>query len=323
MQEMRKSNDRVSLLAEVAELYYVVGKDQTEIARVIGVTRSMISRMLKEARESGIVEIRIHRDSRSDPTLEKQLVEVFGLKKAVVTQDQAFSNHNLQEHLGMAGARALKEFLEPNMIIGLAWGTAISAVVDAFEIPRQIPAKVVQLVGALSATYTEFDGHSLTMRLAQKLGGTAYYMSAPCYCQSSETVQTIMETPALQETVDLSRHVKVALLGIGSTERWYSSFLRSGYIPYEALERLHECGAVGNVAGTHFNILGKVVCRDFSDHLVVIHEKDLLNIPVRIGVAGGLGKANPVLGALRGGIVNVLVTDASTASQVLEQNSKS
>jgi len=323
MQELRKTNDRANLPAEIAEMYYVEGKDQTEIAKSVGVTRSMISRMLKEARASGIIEIRIHRNSRSDPGLEKRLIDAFGLKKAFVTQESASKKDNLQKHLGPAGAQALKEFLEPDTIIGLAWGTAISATVDAFEAPRRIPARVVQLVGALGATYTEFDGHSLVTRFSQKLDGTAYYLNAPCYCQTSETAQALMETPALRETIELGRQVKIALLGIGSTEKEFSSFLRSGYIPKEEFDRLHKNDAVGNVVGVHFNIDGESVCHDFSDHLVVIHEKDLTEIPVRIGVAGGVGKVAPILGALRGGYINVLVTDAATAAKVLELETQS
>ena len=323
MQELRKSNDRAGLLAEIAELYYLEGKDQTEIARRVGVTRSMISRMLKEARASGIVEIRIHRSPLSDPSLEKQLMDVFHLEKAFVTRVTDIKKDSQQKHLGVAGARALGEYLIPNSIVGLAWGTAISATVDAFDPLQQIPARVVQLVGALGATYTEFDGHSLVTRLVQKINGVAYYLNAPCYCQAHETAKALMDTPAIRDTVELGKHVKVALLGIGSTEKQYSSFFRSGYIPNDEIDRLHKLGAVGNVVGTHFNIKGEIVCREFSDHLVVINEKDLVRIPVRIGVAGGPGKVNPILGALRGGFINVLVTDAPTASRVLELEAKS
>jgi DNA-binding transcriptional regulator LsrR (DeoR family) len=123
--------------------------------------------------------------------------------------------------------------------------------------------------------------------------------------------------------VELARQVDVALLGIGSTEKEYSSFLRSGYIPKEEIDRLHKSGAVGNVVGTHFNARGEIVCHDFSEHLVMLGERDLLKIPVRIGVAGGEGKVIPILGALRGGYVNVLVTDSVTASKVLELESRS
>ena len=71
--EKKTLQDRASLLADVAEMYYLEEKNQAEIAKTIGVTRSMVSRMLTEARESGIVEIRIQRPLQSDPELESAL----------------------------------------------------------------------------------------------------------------------------------------------------------------------------------------------------------------------------------------------------------
>ncbi|RPH59298.1 MAG: hypothetical protein EHM81_08500, partial [Chloroflexi bacterium] len=70
----------------------------------------------------------------------------------------------------------------------------------------------------------------------------------------------------------------------------------------------------------HFDLQGKFVCEDFYRRLVTIRYEDLLRLPVRIGVAGGPGKIAPILGALRGGLINVLVTDSITARKVLEMS---
>ena len=42
----------------------------------------------------------------------------------------------------------------------------------------------------------------------------------------------------------------------------------------------------------------------------------LPRVPVTIGVAGGAAKTEPILGALRAGVVNTLVTDVRTAEAV-------
>lgn len=316
MQDQRVTTDRASLLAEVAEQYYLEGKDQAEIAAAIGVTRSMVSRMLKEARAGGIVEIRIHRKLESDPALENQLQQRFGLLKASVTRVGAAQSASLIKLVGAGGAQVLAEYLNPGTTIGIAWGIFTSATIDAFN-ERHIPARVVQLAGALGASYVEYDGYGLVLRLAQKIGGEPYFLNAPCYCPSLDTVQSLLETPAIRETVDIGKQTQVALLGIGSTERQYSSFYRSGYIPTTEIDQLHDLGAVGNVCGIHFNLRGESVCDEFSQHLLAIRPEDLLKVPVRIGVAGGSGKAVPILGALRGRLINVLVTDAITANKVL------
>ena len=227
MQDQKYTTDRASLLAEVAELYYLEGKDQAEIAAAIGVTRSMISRMLKEARASGIVEIRIRRQLESDPALEKQLQERFGLLNVSVTRVGAALSSSLIKLVGASCAQVLAEYLTPGTTIGIAWGIFTSATIDAFA-DRHIPARVVQLAGALGASYVEYDGYGLVLRLAQKIGGEPYFLNAPCYCPSQETVQSLLETPAINETIEIGKQTQVALLGIGSTERQYSKCYRSG-----------------------------------------------------------------------------------------------
>ena len=47
-------------LAYVARRYYLEDWKQSDIARELGVSRPLVSRMLSEARELGIVEITVH-----------------------------------------------------------------------------------------------------------------------------------------------------------------------------------------------------------------------------------------------------------------------
>jgi DNA-binding transcriptional regulator LsrR (DeoR family) len=84
------------------------------------------------------------------------------------------------------------------------------------------------------------------------------------------------------------------------------------------LEDLRKAGAVGDVCGWHFDIHGQPACDNFCERLVSIQREDLLSIPVRLGVAGGEGKADAILGALRSKYVNMLVIDSLTARKVLE-----
>lgn len=316
--EKKTSQDRASLLADVAEMYYLEEKSQAEIAKTIGLTRSMVSRILTEARESGIVEIRIQRPLHSDPELEIALNEKFGLKDVFVVVTNHRSGERLTRTLGKAGAHMLARHLAPQKTLGLAWGTSISATVDAFETKETMPVKVVQLVGAMGARNMEYDGHDLVSRITEKLGGEAYYLNAPYLCQNSEMAKSLLETKSVRETISIGKKTDVALLGIGTTSPDYSSFYLAGYITRRELDELRKAGAIGDVCGLHFDVNGQPACDDFCDRLVSIRRHDLLSIPVRLGVAGGEGKVDAVLGALRSKYVNVLVIDSKAARKVLE-----
>jgi deoxyribonucleoside regulator len=322
MGEQNLSMERASLLADVAEMYYLEDKDQADIARKVGVTRSMISRMLKEAREKGIVEIRVHRSVRTEYDLENTLIKLFSVQGAMVISLPQMSAQQSLEHLGSAGAMALKRHLKPGITLGISWGTSVSAVVDSLQVEGPLPIKIVQLVGALGARNTEYDGHALVARMAEKLNGEAHYLNAPFLCPNPKTASILLRTKGILETVVLGRNSDVALLGIGSINPKSSSYYLAGYVPLTELKKLSQEGAVGDVAGVHFDVKGRNVCSTFCKRLVTINKDDLTSIPLRIGVAGGQGKVAPILGALRAGYINYLVTDSDTAKAVLDQASK-
>ena len=318
MAEQRLIQDRATLLADVAEMYYLEQRNQAEIAKQIGVTRSMVSRMLTEARESGIVEIRVRRPVQADRELETALIKHFGLKDASVVNTLNPESGRLLLALGAAGAQILKRFLARKKIFGLAWGTSISATVDAFETSEPMKMRVVQMVGAMGARNLEYDGHHLVSRMSEKIGGEAYYLNAPFICPSPEMAQALLGTRSINEAITLSKKADVALLGVGTTLPEYSSFYLAGSVSLQELNDLRQEGAIGDVCGLHFDKNGLPTAHDFSERLVTIRHKDLLSIPVRLGVAGGEGKAEAILGALRGKYINVLVTESMTARKVLD-----
>jgi deoxyribonucleoside regulator len=307
-----------SLLADVAEMYYLEGMIQSEIAETIGVTRSMVSRMLTEARESRIVEIRIHRPLKSEPELASALKERFGLIDALVITTRHHRGDGLTRALGSAAARVLERHLAPGKVLGLAWGTSISATVDAFEAIEPMPVSVVQLVGAMGARIMEYDGHDLVSRMAEKLGGEAYYLNAPYLCDTVEIAESLLNSVGIRETISVGKRTDVALLGIGTTVPEFSSFYLAGYITHLELDAMRQAGSLGDVCGLHFDVDGQPACTGFSDRLVSIRRSDLLTVPVRLAVAGGEGKADAIMGALRGKYVNVLVVDSNAAKKVLE-----
>ncbi len=319
MSEIMPSPNRVRLLADVAEMYYLEGLNQTQIAERVGVTRSMVSRMLADARQRGIVEFRIHRPLTFDNELGERLKNRFNLRAAwVVVLDRTGQDQVLRQ-VGAGAARALAGILEPNTIFGLAWGTFIRATVDAFELPAPMPSvRIVQLVGAGDSRIRDYDGHALVGRMAQMIGGEGIYLNAPIMVGDAEGAQSLLESKTIRETIALARKSDMALLGVGSTQPRYSTFFHSGYFSMEDLNKLHKDEAIGNVCGMHFTIEGKPTSLDFQRRLVTISQDELFAINKRVGVAGGVGKVEPMLGALRGGYINLLVTDNHAAASLLE-----
>ena len=120
------------------------------------------------------------------------------------------------------------------------------------------------------------------------------------------------------EAITAAKRSDLALLGIGTiTDENYSSLYQGGHITLSTIEELREVGAVGDVSALHFDVEGNFVDTPFHDRLVGIGVDDLMAIPVRFAVAGSHAKVEAILGSLRGGWVNQLVIDSSTAEAVL------
>jgi DNA-binding transcriptional regulator LsrR (DeoR family) len=319
MANERDSQKRSSLLADVAEKYYLDGMDQSAIAGEVGVTRSMVSRMLTEARNRGIVEIKVNRPIHLDHELEVELKARYPINSiSVVSMDESRPDKLLIE-MGRAAADVFNKYLIANLIVGVAWGTSISATVDAVRPQAGLSVDVVQLVGAQGAKNLEYDGHALVKRLAEKLGGEGYSINAPCICPTPEIALSIRETKGVKETIEMGHQVRIALLGVGTTETEYSSFYLSGLVSGEELNAIRKKGGVGDIAGNYFCIDGSPYIDDFLNRMITITLGDLKKIPIRIGIAGGSGKVKAVTGALNSGLLTHLVTDSVTANQILQK----
>jgi len=311
--------NRAALLADVAEMYFLQGKTQAEIAKVIGVTRSNISRMLMEARQTGIVHIQINRPLRENPDLAQKIMDRFNLLNARVLIVDQYSE--LLSILGKTAGNELTSHLKPNFIVGTSWGTAVSAAVDETDISIKIPGiKVVQLLGALGSRNEQYDAHAIVQRLAGILDAEAIFMNAPFLVDEAGVAKSLLSNKSVQEAMRFSKQADIALLGVGSSEIEYSSYYLANYVHKNEILEIQSSGAIGDVCGRFYDLKGNMAAQKFQERLIGISVEDLKRIPIRIGVAGGLAKVRPIIGALRGGLINILISDERTILEVLQEN---
>jgi len=321
MNKYRRGDDRDYLLADVAEKYYLDDLTQAEISRTIGLTRSAVSRMLTEARQKGIVQISVRRPLHFDESLEAALQKRFNLQSAHVLDWHNGDYDKLRRQLGQAAAAVLKERLQPEMICGVAWGTTVSAAIEALEVSNLSSVQIVQLVGVLQSNSHAYNAQALVEIMSRKVGGSGTYLYSPFIVGNAQTAQSILSLPDVRETLAVGRRSDIALVGIGTVlDAEYSSLYQGGHISLETLQDLREDGAVGDVGGVHIDIQGNVAGGDFNERMVGLSGDELRAIPTRLAVAGGIPKAEAILGALRGGYANLLVTDSRTAEAVLEKD---
>lgn len=316
--DKQMDDQRFELLAKVASLYYEEGLNQNQIAKDLGYSRSYISRMLTEARREGIVEIHVRHPLERVPFLEKSIQERFDLRAVRVLQGESLPYAQMLRRLGVLGAGLLTQLIEPDSVLGISWGTALYEVANGLQPMDCSGVKVVQLIGSASSRDHQVDGPGLARAFSLKFGGQYYTLAAPWLVGDKRIRDALMKERRMREVLDLTSQVDIALVGIGTIDPRLSSLVRAGYLTLSEIEDLQALGAVGDVCGHHFDIQGALMDIPVAGYPFGTEVKTLRSIPTAIGVAGGVVKAPAILGALRSGLVNSLVTDDAAARAILD-----
>jgi deoxyribonucleoside regulator len=312
---VRPRDDGRQLMAKVADLYYLRDLTQQEIADRLGLSRPTVSRLLQRARAEGVVRIEVNPPEESHHDLARELEERFGLREAVVVTGRSESPTLTRRALGQAGARYLDRCLKGREVVGVSWGTTLNEVIHHVR-PRPLRTTVVPLVGGAGQVAPGVHANDLARRLAQAHGGEVHLLHAPAVVASPEVQEALCSDPGIRRALDLARRAQVALVGVGALVP-SSTLVQSGYFSVRELAALRERGAVGDVCTRPYTRDGLPVDEALQRRIVAVQFEDLRRIPTVVAVAGGLEKAEAILGLLRGDLVDVLVTDHLAARAVL------
>jgi DNA-binding transcriptional regulator LsrR (DeoR family) len=312
---MPAPRDRVALI-KAARMYFLDGRSQDDVARVLGTSRSNVSRMLSAARAQGIVEIRVHDQTARATELEQALRERFDLSQVRVAAFRPGAD--VRAAAGDLAAQWLDEHLRDGQVLGLSWGTSLQAMVAAMTVDKPRSVELVPLVGGLSVAESLVAGQELVRDLAGRLGATYRYLHAPALLQSEAARDALMAEPAIKDVLHRASSADIAMVGIGSVGTGSSNAILDG-LGLTAAEHQQFLAErpVGDACCRFFDAAGRPVRGVVHDRVLAVELDDLRRIPMVMGVATGPDKAPGVLGALRGGVVDGLITDASLALMLL------
>ena len=255
--------------------------------------------------------------------LEEQIEQAYGLTEVIVadTDDHADEAQVIRA-LGAAAAVYLETTLMGAERIGVSsWSSTILATVEAMH-PRPTPVaeQVVQMIGGVGNVTAQTQATRITGRLAALTGARAVYLQAPGLLASGDMRQMFVSDPNIEPVLRACDDLTMALVGIGSIEP--SPLLReSGNAVAESeLPALRAAGAVGDVCIRFFDSDGRHIDSELDDRVLGIGADTLRSIPRRVAVAGGGRKSTAIKAALRGGWVNVLITDLQMARGLIDRS---
>jgi DNA-binding transcriptional regulator LsrR (DeoR family) len=271
-------------------------------------SRQRVNRILSECIDLGIVEIRINSDDSKYLELETQLERYYGLKTVRVVG--GVTPDNLYSEIGLHAGSYLSEVIHDGDVIGFSRGRTLSGVVSQLPPISHKNLVAVQLIGGWNDRQNTVGGDDIVHRFSERVPVTdTVILYAPVLLQDKKLRDIIVREPFFSRAYKVIQSCTVAMLGIG----WVG---RGALLPTIYEEDFNSSlpeEVVGEVCAHFYNIDGKPVSSKFDDRIISINYKDLMNVPLRIGVSGLPAKLPAVLGAVRGGYINVLITDAETA----------
>jgi DNA-binding transcriptional regulator LsrR (DeoR family) len=304
------------LLAKAARLYFLEDRSQDDVAATLGTTRSNVSRMLKQARDLGIVDIRVVEPAERDHELELALRDRFGLRDVRVLE--IAPETDILSGVGRLAARWLEETLRDGQTVALSWGHTLQAVVRAVDGLSRRDVEVVQLVGGLSALNSASTGQELVRDLSERMGARHRYLHAPALFDSAEALNLMLHERTIADSLAAARAADIALVGIGKPGEGSSQALIDA-LSLTSTQRAEydAAGAVGDVCGRFYDLSGSEVRSVVAERVLAVTLDDLRAIPTVTGVAAGAEKALSILGAVHGRTIDVLICDQEAARSVL------
>lgn len=299
-------------LVQVATWFYVQGWSQVRIARELDLDPSTVSRYLKRARAEGIVQVAITRPARQRTDLARQLAQAHGLARAIVVE----ADDDPLGRVCAAAAEHVEQLLVMGMHLGLSWGRTVAGVVRRLR-PGAVGGLVVaQLAGGVDASAPDLQGHDIVRAtVAAYPGSQPRYLHAPAVVESERLARDLMRERSILRTLDAAAASQLAIVGIGGMER-AATLVTGGHISQADHERLVAAGAVGSMNTRFFDTAGRPT-GDLDGRTIALSWEQLDAIPMVVAVAAGVEKVVGVTGALRSGVVDVLVVDDALARGLL------
>ena len=312
--------DEMRLMAKVARMYYGLGIRQQDITQRLNIHQSTISRLLKRARESNIVRISVSMPSGIFPELEEGLEEKYKLSEAIVV-DCLPNEQQMVKDLGNAAAFYLETTLKEGEVLGISsWSRNLLAMVDSLHpTQRGNGGQVIQILGGMGSPDAQSHATSLTQRLAYLIGATPLLLLAPGVVGSPEARRVLERDSYVQQVLSLFPKIDTALVGIGSLQPSKLLASSGNTFSQDELRQLNARGAVGDICLRFFDAEGKLVSTPLHNRVIGIELESLKAAKRVVGVAGGPRKEEAIRAALRGGWINVLITDKTSAENLVKE----
>ncbi|MCP8894108.1 sugar-binding transcriptional regulator [Shinella daejeonensis] len=315
MAKRMEAGGRLDDAARAGWLYYVAGRTQDEIATAMGISRQSAQRLVSLAVAERLIKVRLDHPIAACMELGEALRERFDLVHVdVVPADPGSSSTTVG--IAEAGAAEIERWLRKTDPIVLAVGTGrtLKAAIDQLP-PMECPQhRILSLTGNIgpdgSAAY-----YNVIFSMADAVKARHYPMPLPVLVSSAEERALLHRQSLVQSTLKLGREADAVFVGIGELGA-DAPLCLDGFLDPQEMARLMDEGAAGEICGWMFDRDGRLLDGSINERVASVPLPSRETTTV-VGLAKGARKYAALLAALRGRMINGVITDETTARHLL------
>lgn len=309
------SGGRLDDAARAGWLYYVAGRTQDEIAAAMGISRQSAQRLVSLAVAERLIKVRLDHPIAACLEKAQALRERFSLKHVeVVPSDPAGTSSTVG--IAEAGAAEIERWLrQPDpIVLAIGTGRTLKAAVDQLP-PMECPQhRIVSLTGNIgpdgSAAY-----YNVIFSMADAIKARHFPMPLPVLCSSAEERELLHDQTMVRSTLTLGAAANVTFVGVGELGE-NAPLCLDGFLAVDEMKRLIAEGAAGEICGWFFDGDGKIMANPINDRVASVPVPSRETCTV-VGIAQGRKKSPAMLAALRGDLLNGIITDEQSAEYML------
>lgn len=309
----------MELMVKVAQMYYVENMKQEKIAKQLQISRSLISMILTEAREVGIVEINVRNPLSNNSELAKEIKSLFDLKDCIIVPTAVQDVGTLRKLVAQRAVSVFNKEVGENDIVGMAWGRVIHQFISYYKPEKALKdIKLVPLIGGSDQRASYFQINEMIRVLAEKIDGHPYFIHAPAVTQSVEEREFFMNSSSMQAILELWNNLDIILCGIGTLPNANKVDRETYTGEYDLYKQLEKKKAVGDIIARHMNINGEFISHEYSDRIIGVPLEMMKKTKKVISMTTGMEKTYTALGALNTKIIDIFISDEHTAKGILQ-----
>lgn len=294
---------------------------QLQIAQKLNISRIAVSRLLSKARKEGLIQFKIiYPKNFFNPrveNLEKEFLEKYNLKECIITQTQKDRTETLKE-LSNQLSQLLDRIVENSTFVGVGWGTTLETISKYIEIKEKKGIRVTPLIGGYGKFSDDAHSNNIARIIAEKFNGTSYVINIPASFDTKEIKESILADSTAKEIFKRTKMVDLAVLCMSDLSKMSSLYDR-GQLNDENINYLHKLGVIGDINYIFVDKNGNFVPNEISDKTTNIFPIALMkSVKNVIGIAVSTRKAIILHAVLKGGLINILLTDSEAANKIIE-----